>query len=94
MGPPRSSSDTPDELNVTQAAVSRQIRLLEDHLGKPLFTRAHRSVELTPEALKSYDLVVLITDHTLYRYDEILKQAPLILDTRHKFPNHQKVVRG
>ena len=54
----------------------------------------HRSVELTPEALKSYDLVVLITDHTLYRYDEILKQAPLILDTRHKFPNHQKVVRG
>ena len=61
------------------------------HNGKG---EVHRSVELTPEALKSYDLVVLITDHTLYRYDEILKEAPLILDTRHKFPNHQKVVRG
>ena len=42
-----------EELNVTQAAVSRQIRLLEDHLGKPLFTRAHRSVELTNEG-RSY----------------------------------------
>ena len=42
-----------EELNVTQAAVSRQIRLLEDHLGKPLFTRAHRSVELTSEG-RSY----------------------------------------
>ena len=35
------------ELNVTQAAVSRQIRLLEDGLGQPLFSRAHRAVELT-----------------------------------------------
>ncbi|MBC8036868.1 MAG: LysR family transcriptional regulator [Rhizobiales bacterium] len=35
------------ELNVTQAAVSRQIRLLEDRLGQPLFLRAHRAVELT-----------------------------------------------
>ncbi|WP_373504341.1 LysR substrate-binding domain-containing protein [Aestuariivirga sp.] len=42
-----------EELNVTQAAVSRQIRLLEDHLRKPLFTRAHRSVELTNEG-RSY----------------------------------------
>lgn len=37
------------ELNVTQAAVSRQIRLLEDHLGRQLFRRAHRAVELTNE---------------------------------------------
>lgn len=36
------------ELGVTQAAVSRQMRLLEDDLGAPLFVRAHRRVELTP----------------------------------------------
>ncbi len=36
------------ELNVTQGAVSRQVRALEEHLGKPLFTRAHRAVILTP----------------------------------------------
>lgn len=38
-----------DELAVTQAAISHQIRTLEDYLGKPLFLRLPRSVELTPE---------------------------------------------
>ena len=37
-----------DELNVTQGAVSRQIRMLEDYLGQPLFRRLTRRVELTP----------------------------------------------
>lgn len=36
------------ELNVTQAAVSRQIKLLEDELRVPLFTRSHRRIDLTP----------------------------------------------
>ncbi|WP_158262705.1 LysR substrate-binding domain-containing protein [Photobacterium sanctipauli] len=36
-----------DELCVTQAAVSRQIRLLEEHLGRSLFIRKHRTLELT-----------------------------------------------
>ncbi|WP_288960814.1 transcriptional regulator GcvA [uncultured Sulfitobacter sp.] len=38
-----------DELNVTQAAVSRQIRLLEDDMGVKLFRRLTRAVELTQE---------------------------------------------
>lgn len=36
-----------DELRVTQAAVSRQVRDLEALVGKPLFERLHRRVELT-----------------------------------------------
>lgn len=36
-----------DELHITQAAVSRQIRALEDNLGTGLFVRSHRSVSLT-----------------------------------------------
>lgn len=36
------------ELNLTQAAVSRQIRLLEDSLGARLFERRRHGVELTP----------------------------------------------
>lgn len=36
------------ELGVTQAAVSRQIKALEQDLNTPLFLRAHRRVELTP----------------------------------------------
>jgi DNA-binding transcriptional LysR family regulator len=36
-----------EELGVTQAAVSRQINLLETHLGVALFRRLHRRIELT-----------------------------------------------
>jgi LysR family transcriptional regulator, glycine cleavage system transcriptional activator len=38
------------ELFVTQGAVSRQIRLLEDNLGVRLFVRHKRGLTLTPEA--------------------------------------------
>ncbi|EKX57496.1 Glycine cleavage system transcriptional activator [Rhodobacter sp. AKP1] len=38
-----------NELGVTQAAVSRQIKLLETDLNTSLFLRAHRRVVLTPE---------------------------------------------
>lgn len=37
-----------EHLNLSQAAISRKIRLLEDNLGEQLFTRGHRSVQLTP----------------------------------------------
>lgn len=37
------------ELFVSQAAISRQIRELEDLVGRPLFERRHRSVSLTAE---------------------------------------------
>jgi DNA-binding transcriptional LysR family regulator len=37
------------ELHVTQSAVSRQIKTLEDHLGIALFTRLNRALKLTPE---------------------------------------------
>jgi LysR family transcriptional regulator, glycine cleavage system transcriptional activator len=36
-----------DELHLTQSAISRQIRSLEDELGAPLFLRGTRHVELT-----------------------------------------------
>jgi LysR family transcriptional regulator, glycine cleavage system transcriptional activator len=37
---------------VTQSAISRQIRALEDELGVALFTRRHRALELTPDGQK------------------------------------------
>ncbi len=37
------------ELFVTQGAISRQIKALEDHYGFPLFRRGHRQVELTEQ---------------------------------------------
>ncbi|HYZ21015.1 MAG TPA: transcriptional regulator GcvA [Rhodopila sp.] len=38
------------ELNVTQTAISHQIRRLEEQLGRPLFIRRNRTLALTPEA--------------------------------------------
>jgi LysR family transcriptional regulator, glycine cleavage system transcriptional activator len=40
-------SKAAEELYVSQAAISRQIRELESMIGQPLFTRVHRGVELT-----------------------------------------------
>ena len=37
-----------DELGVTPAAVSHQVKRLEQHLGVRLFHRSHRAVTLTP----------------------------------------------
>jgi DNA-binding transcriptional LysR family regulator len=52
-----------EELNLTQAAVSRQIRLLERNLGRSLFTRAHRAVRLTPEGRDFQHTVSLALSH-------------------------------
>ncbi|MEM5388938.1 LysR substrate-binding domain-containing protein [Paraburkholderia phymatum] len=46
-----------DELGVTQAAVSRQIKVLEETLGTRLFNRLHRSIELTDEGEALYLVV-------------------------------------
>ncbi|MCL6622105.1 MAG: nucleotide sugar dehydrogenase [Syntrophobacterales bacterium] len=43
------------------------------------------SVPLTPETLRSYDCVVLVTDHSAYDYPWIARHARLIVDTRNAF---------
>ncbi|HMQ39954.1 MAG TPA: transcriptional regulator GcvA [Paracoccus sp. (in: a-proteobacteria)] len=43
-----SFSRAAEELHVTPAALSFQIKQLEAHLGQPVFQRAHRSLSLTP----------------------------------------------
>jgi LysR family glycine cleavage system transcriptional activator len=48
-----------ETLCVTQAAISRQIRELEDHLGTPLFKRVGRSVELTAAGSIFFDAAQL-----------------------------------
>jgi LysR family glycine cleavage system transcriptional activator len=44
-----------EELNVSQVAVSRQVRVLEDYLGVTLFRRLHRGIELTREGKELYE---------------------------------------
>jgi UDP-N-acetyl-D-glucosamine dehydrogenase len=49
-------------------------------------TRKYRfdlvSTELTEESLKSFDAVVIVTDHSAYDYQWIVKNAQLVIDTR------------
>lgn len=46
-----------EELNVTQAAVSRQIKILEDDFGTALFNRLTRAVELTDAGARLFPQV-------------------------------------
>jgi LysR family glycine cleavage system transcriptional activator len=46
-----------DELSLTQSAVSRQIKALEDHLELALFRRLHRALRLTEEGQTLYQAV-------------------------------------
>ena len=43
-----------EELGITQIAVSRQVRVLEDYLEVPLFERSHRSIRLTAEGARLF----------------------------------------
>ena len=45
------------ELHVTQSAVSRQIKQLEDELGSPLVMRKHRAIELTERGKDLYEVL-------------------------------------
>lgn len=43
-----------EELNVTPGAVSKQVKALETEIGRPLFLRLHRALDLTPEGHAVY----------------------------------------
>ncbi len=65
------------ELNVTQTAISHQIRRLEEELGVRLFIRQNRSLSLTPEATEylpgvraAFNDLRLATDRLLRRDDD------------------------
>ncbi|MBV8624906.1 MAG: LysR family transcriptional regulator [Herbaspirillum sp.] len=49
-----SFTEAANELHVTQSAISRQVRLLEQHLGHALFVRLTRRIELTAQGASYY----------------------------------------
>ncbi|HSX76445.1 MAG TPA: LysR substrate-binding domain-containing protein [Shinella sp.] len=51
------------ELNITQAAVSRRIKGLEDHLGTQLFTRSGKNLALTPRGERLFQRVRASLDY-------------------------------
>lgn len=63
-------SEAAEELFVTQSAISRQIKSLEDELGVPLFVRGTRHVELT----QSGQQLLRSVDPWLARLDASVRQ--------------------
>jgi len=64
----KSFSRAAHELNVTQSAISHQIRVLEEHLGLILFKRLYNGIELTaqaelllPVSSESFDSIAKVT---------------------------------
>ena len=71
----------------------------DPHIPKFPRMRAHKfdlsSQPLTPESVKSYDALILATDHEGFDYDILLDSASLIVDARGKFDkNAINVVRA
>jgi UDP-N-acetyl-D-glucosamine dehydrogenase len=74
----------------------RIIELLQERGARvdyhdPYFPRLHKmrkydfgmsAVELTAEALASYDAVVIVTDHSSYDYSFVVRHSRLVVDTR------------
>jgi len=64
------------ELNVTQAAISKQIRQLEERVGARLFARTHRAVQLTPAGREYLHTVVTALTHLSHATLELRAEEP------------------
>ncbi|MBR0573273.1 MULTISPECIES: transcriptional regulator GcvA [Pasteurellaceae] len=62
-----------EELFVTQAAVSHQIKLLEEFLGTPLFYRHNRMLELTEVGLQYFEDIQPLLDRVIVATDRAKK---------------------
>ena len=58
------------DLFVTQSAISREIKTLEEQLGQPLFRRVNRTLQLTPAGEELYR----IADETLTQLDAAVER--------------------
>jgi len=51
-----------------------------------------RSVALTTKRLRASDAVIIVTDHSVYDFDWIVRNAPLVMDTRNAIKKKRKSV--
>ncbi|BAV45717.1 Transcriptional regulator [Mesorhizobium loti] len=83
-----SFSKAAEELFVSQAAISRQIRELETLVGRPLFERLHRRVELTETGQTLLSQLTTSFDDIDRRLSEIISkpaQSPLRVSVEPSF---------
>ena len=77
------------ELHLTQSAVSRQIKELEDQLGVPLFHRRHRALVLTDAGQQFYaaaaQVITTMRSATERLRSQSGRKRPLSVTTTHSF---------
>jgi LysR family glycine cleavage system transcriptional activator len=90
-----SFKEAANELSITQAAVSHQIKSLEDYLGVKLFRRAGRGVQLTeaaraalPRLREGFDALAAAVEqiHSRAEETELIITAPPVFTARWLMP--------
>jgi DNA-binding transcriptional LysR family regulator len=78
-----------EELYLTQSAISRQIKELEDQLGLPLFQRRHRALSLTDAGQQFYAVAAQVITTMRAATERLRAQAgkrrPLTVTTTNSF---------
>lgn len=64
------------QMNISESAISRKVRLLEDHLGLDLFARGHRSIELTGAGQRFLAKIAPALDILRGAADEAMQSSP------------------
>ena len=82
-----SFSNAAQELNLTQAAISQQIKKLEDTLGAPLFIRHNRSLTLSESGKAYYQVVREVLDRLDNVTDQLFPDARKSIVTIHCTPS-------
>lgn len=76
----------------------RKIQWSDPHIKKNIsihkYSYKAKGIVISPVVLKSFDVVLLMTDHDKFDYEMIYKNSKLIIDCRGRFPVDQKVTRG
>ena len=85
-------------LRLTEVPPDHSVRLLEEEGARITYNDPfvpeikwngdiHKSTRLTPALIKKADIVVVLTDHTAYSYDNIVKNAKVVFDSRNATKN-------
>ena len=78
-----------EELHVTQSAISRQIKGLEDELGAQLFVRGTRHVQITPDG----QALLRAVEPSLAKLDTSVAAHPPLAQPAARQRHHVRVVR-
>lgn len=70
-----------EELFLTQPAISREIKTLEDQLGRPLFRRVNRNLELTPAGRELFEIADVTLSQLDSAVDRIVGSSELLAVT-------------